>query len=74
MKGIGFKTMWGDKEVIVNISEVNGNGGVYHVYFNSYYEGSIMRLNDQWVGHLPPHSCLGSDEVMVIGELIETKL
>lgn len=45
-----FTAAFGNEDVVVKISSPYGSGGSrYHLMFNDYYQGIIIKILDKWV-------------------------
>jgi len=46
----------------------------YHIFIDNSYQGKVVKLKGNWVGHLTYDSDLTIDEVKLLGSIIEDKL
>ena len=50
------------------------NDDNYHIFIDNDYQGKVVKLKGQWIGHLVYDSDLTIDEVQLLGKIIEEKL
>lgn len=61
---------FGGEQKAVKISQPHG-GGDYQVLINNYLQGTIVKHGDNWIGHLNARSVLTSDDIAILGEMID---
>lgn len=71
---IEFTAHYGDQLKQVELSTPYGGGDGYHVYIDRYYNGVIVKLNGEWVGHFNPKSELQAFDIEILGEMIDNSL
>ena len=71
MKDIEFMAAFGDDRKRVRISRPQGSSSGYQVFIANYYQGIIVKLNNEWVGHLNARSELTSDDILILGDIID---
>lgn len=71
MKQLDFTATYGDEKKNVKITEPNGTGGGFQVFIDDYYQGMLMKLNNEWVGHLNDKSQLSPDDISALGDIID---
>lgn len=74
MEVIVSVAVYGDQRKELVISQPSGAGNDFHIFIDKYYEGSIVKLKGDWVGHLIPKSRLTADDVQILGEMIDKVL
>jgi hypothetical protein len=52
MVSIEFGSAYGNDRKMVVIRQLSGSGKIYQVFIGNYYEGTIVKLNGEWVA--PP--------------------
>ena len=55
----------------IKLMNPTGGGDGYHVYIEKFYNGTIVKLKGQWVGHLNAESDLSDAQIKRLGEIIE---
>lgn len=68
-----FTGNFGGISKTVKIMQPHG-GGDYQVLIDNYLQGTIAKRGDEWVGHLNYRSVLTSDDIAILGEMIDAKL
>lgn len=71
MTSIEFTATFGHVRKTVKLSQPAGASGGYKIFIDGFYQGMIVKLNGEWVGHLNPASQINGDDIGVIGEVIE---
>ncbi len=74
MKTIEFDAKFGDiiKRVKLIFNDKGGHG--YQVLIGNFYQGEIFYIDGMWRVHLNDRSILTSDDIGILGEIIETGL
>jgi len=54
---------------LVRLSAPIGGSNSYHVYIDNYYQGNLVFLNGEWVGHVNNND-LTTEDIQILGELI----
>jgi hypothetical protein len=68
---IKFNTWFGNEVKKVEITNVHGGSGGYHLYVDHYYLGVLTFYNGRWVGHVNQLSQLTAAHIQELGELID---
>jgi hypothetical protein len=71
MRSIERKVLFGSVSTQLMILEPHGAAGVYQVYIDKYYKGTISKTAGKWVGHLSYNTDLTADDIQALGEFIE---
>lgn len=73
MVGIEFDAAYGNDRKMVVIRQLSGLGNIYQVFIGNYYEGTIVKLNGEWVAHLNLKSDLTADDIQLLGDIIDNQ-
>lgn len=68
---IEFRATFGHVKKTVRLTHPSGGAGGYQIFIDKVYQGMIVKINGEWVGHLNPASWLIGDDIGVLGEVIE---
>jgi hypothetical protein len=73
MKSIVFNAAYGDVIKIVEISKPSGMGGSssLHFYVNRFYNGDLKKRDGNWILESPKPNDLTSDDLQILGRMIE---
>lgn len=72
MNAIEFTATFGRVRKTVKLREPSGGAGGYQLFIDDFYQGMIVKIKGEWVGHLNPASQLTGDDIMAIGEIIDS--
>ena len=70
MKTIEFFGWWGDTKKKVHICIPTGGEG-FQIIVDNLYHGIILKRKGQWQGYFNGNSELTSDDILILGEIIE---
>ena len=70
MKDFAFTISVSKTPKRVVIFQPNG-GGLYFLFMDNYYQGTMVNLNGSWIGNLNIKSELTGDNIEVLGKMIE---
>lgn len=73
MEDVIIPATFGDETKTVTLSIPNGGGDHYQIMVGNYYHGTLKKQNGQWAGHLARKSELTSDDIYIMGEIIDSK-
>lgn len=73
MKDIEFTATFGDQPKKVKLVAQAASAGHYDVHINDYRQGSIVKQKDGWVGYLNEKSILTADDILILGEMIDSQ-
>lgn len=74
MKDIIFSTQFDNQRVTVLICHPSGTAGAgYFVYFNKYYQGTLVKYQGAWVLHSIKQR-LTPDHIAILGARVEKEL
>jgi len=62
---------YGDEYKTLNITQAQGAGGIFQIYIDRYYHGTISKVKNEWVTHLNEPSELTGDDISILVEMIE---
>lgn len=68
---IEFIVRYNGVENNVELSTVNGGPSGWHVLINKYYNGTVVKLKDVWVGHMNERCKLTDEQIQAIGKRID---
>jgi hypothetical protein len=71
MKDIDFKAAVGDQFWEVKLSWQRSIIG-YQIYIDKYFDGTIVKSKSGWVAHFNAPSILTGDDILVLGDMIES--
>jgi hypothetical protein len=71
MKPIEIAAVYGDEYKTLTITQPNGAAGTLHISINRYHQGTISRVNNEWVAHLNQPIELTGDDILILVEMIE---
>jgi hypothetical protein len=72
MRSVATIVDWGGTTKVIEVSEVHGTWeGGCHIYIDRYYQGSIARINGEWISRLNKGCILSMDDVQILGALID---
>lgn len=55
-----------------NVRLLSPDGGdSYHVYINNYYQGTIVKLKGQWIGHMNERCKFTERQILKLGGIID---
>lgn len=74
MTSIEFTAAFVHVQKTVRLTQPSGGAGGYQIFIDKVYQGMIVKINGEWVGHLNPASWLTGDDIGVIGEVIESHI
>lgn len=74
MKEIIFLAAFSEQQKEVRVTQPNGAGNDFQVFVEKYYQGVLVKLKGEWVGHLNPNSLLTADDILILGEMIDLAL
>lgn len=72
MTTIEFTATFGHVKKTVRLTQPSGGAGGYQLFVDDFYQGMIVKIKGEWVGHLNPASQLTGDDIMAIGEIIDS--
>lgn len=73
MTSIEFTATFGHVQKNVRLSQPTGGAGGYHLFIDGFYQGEIVKLKGEWVGHLGREPVITGDDIGALGEIIESK-
>lgn len=73
MDAIEIIGAFGDERKTVRISQPNGAWPSYHIMIDNYYHGNLTKLDGEWVSHLNGNSYLTTEDICILGEIIDEK-
>ena len=73
MVSIEFDAAYGNDRKMVVIRQLSGSGNIYQVFIGNYYDGMLVKLNGEWVAHLNLKSDLTSDDIQLLGDIIDNQ-
>lgn len=68
---IEFTATFGHVQKTVRLTQPLGGSGGYHLYIDGFYQGEIVKVQGEWVGHLGREPVITGDDIGVLGEIIE---
>jgi hypothetical protein len=71
---IVFTATYGDEEKTVRLFAPAGSGDGYHVYIDKLYNGTVVKIRGEWVGHLNENSDLITADFEILGDIIDAHL
>lgn len=71
MTPIEFTATFGHVRKKVVLSQPTGGAGGYQLFIDGFYQGVIVKLAGEWVGHLGREPVIAGDDIGVLGEIIE---
>lgn len=69
---IEFPASFGHVQKTVRLTQPSGGAGGYQIFIDKVYQGMIVKIKGEWVGHLNLASWLTGDDIRVLGEVIES--
>ena len=72
MEEIVFIGSFGHQKKLVRIVQAhNTSDWGFQIYVNNAFCGDIVKRKGEWNGHLPLKSCLTSDDIQILGDMID---
>lgn len=53
------------------LSNPSGGSDGYFVYIDRYYQGTIVKLKGEWVGHMNDRCLLTDEEIQALGKMVD---
>jgi hypothetical protein len=70
MKTIEFYGCWGNQTKKVHISIPTGGEGC-QIIVDNFYHGILIKRKQHWVGYLNNNSELTSEDILILGDIID---
>lgn len=66
-----FWGAYGDERLLVEISQVGGTNGQFHIYVNKFYQGIIHQIQaGEWVAYVDGRYITQGDDITILVDLV----
>lgn len=73
MKNVQFLGTFGDELLPVDISQVSGTNGLYHVLINKFYQGMVVQTQTgEWISYIDLRYISHGDDITIIIDIVKT--
>ncbi|MDM8176837.1 hypothetical protein QT327_21220 [Olivibacter sp. 47] len=73
MEEIKIEAAFGEETKLITLSIPSGTSGHYAIMVDKYYNGTLEKRGTEWIGHLNQLSELTSDDIYIMGEILDSK-
>lgn len=71
MANLEFYATYGTEKRLVEISKPFGAGDIYHITIGKFFNGTLFKQNGEWIVNLNNNSGLTSDDIFILGEMMD---